>query len=193
MTARAIQPPGPIPTTTAGGRTGSRPGHLLVVRTPAGAGTGVELGAGTGIELAAGTGIEIGAGTRIEIGAGTGFNAALLAQLVGPAGRVVSVDIDDDIVDAAERIWVLLGNYKEVVEALESTNESVIAHQQGDVLRILTVIATIALPLTFVTGVFGMNVLYPGEGTSAGFWAIMAILFAALVGMAAIFRWKRWL
>ena len=45
----------------------------------------------------------------------------------------------DDIVDAAERIWDLLDNYKEVVEALESTNESVISHRQNDVLRVLTV------------------------------------------------------
>src|SRR3954453_22547263 len=40
----------------------------------------------------------------------------------------------DDIVDAAERIWDLLDNYKEVVEALEDTNESVISHRQNDVL-----------------------------------------------------------
>ena len=45
----------------------------------------------------------------------------------------------DDIVDAAERIWDILDNYKEVVEALEDTNESVISHRQNDVLRILTV------------------------------------------------------
>src|SRR5918994_957029 len=41
----------------------------------------------------------------------------------------------DDIVDGAERIWDLLDNYKEVVEGLESTNESVISHRQNDVLR----------------------------------------------------------
>ena len=41
----------------------------------------------------------------------------------------------DDIVDAAERIWDILDNYKEVVEALEDTNESVISHRQNDVLR----------------------------------------------------------
>src|SRR5262245_23834719 len=37
----------------------------------------------------------------LEIGAGTGYNAALLGHLVGPAGRVVTVDIDQDIVEAA--------------------------------------------------------------------------------------------
>jgi len=99
----------------------------------------------------------------------------------------------DDIVDAAERIWDLLDNYKEVVEALEATNESVISHQQGDVLRILTVIATIALPLTLIASLFGMNVLFPGEGTHAAFWVVLATMVATLVGMVAVFRWKRWL
>jgi magnesium transporter len=99
----------------------------------------------------------------------------------------------DDIVDAAERIWDLLDNYKEVVEGLESTNESVISHRQNDVLRLLTVFTVIVLPLTMLTGVFGMNVAFPGEGTREAFWVIVAVLVAVLVGMAGFFRWKRWL
>jgi magnesium transporter len=99
----------------------------------------------------------------------------------------------DDIVDASERIWDLLDNYKEVVEALEDTNESVISHKQNDVLRTLTVVGAIFLPLTFITGVFGMNVLYPGEGTHAAFWVIVGVMLATLAGMIAFFRYKRWL
>jgi magnesium transporter len=99
----------------------------------------------------------------------------------------------DDIVDAAERIWDQLDNYKEVVEGLESTNESVISHRQNDVLRVLTIISVTMLPLTLITGVFGMNVLYPGEGTHAAFWVIVAALVVVLLGMLAFFRLKRWL
>jgi magnesium transporter len=99
----------------------------------------------------------------------------------------------DDVVDAAERIWDLLDNYKEVVEALESTNESVISHRQNDVLRLLTLISVTMLPLTLITGVFGMNVLYPGEGTPEAFWAIIAALVVTLASMLAFFRFKRWL
>ena len=99
----------------------------------------------------------------------------------------------DDIVDAAERIWDLLDNYKEVVEGLESTNESVISHHQNDVLRLLTVFTVIVLPLTMLTGVFGMNVAFPGEGTRETFWVIVAALVAALLGMVGFFRLKRWL
>ena len=72
----------------------------------------------------------------------------------------------DDVNDAVERIWDQLDNYKEVVEALESTNESVISHRQNSVLLLLTVISATMLPLTLITGIFGMNVLYPGEGTA---------------------------
>jgi magnesium transporter len=97
----------------------------------------------------------------------------------------------DDINDAVERIWDQLDNYKEVVEALESTNESVISHRQNDVLRLLTIISVTMLPLTLITSVFGMNVLYPGEGGSPAFWIILAGLVATLAAMIGFFRWKR--
>jgi len=98
----------------------------------------------------------------------------------------------DDVVDAAERIWDILDNYKEVVEALEDTNESVISHRQNDVLKILTIISTIMLPLFVITGVFGMNVHFPGENTSAGFWVICGLMLTSVVGMIWYFRYKRW-
>jgi magnesium transporter len=99
----------------------------------------------------------------------------------------------DDLGDAAERIWDLLDNYKEVVEGLESTNESVISHHQNDVLRILTLFGAIFLPLTFLSGIFGMNVEFPGEGTVGGFWIVAGIMLGTLLGMLAFFRLKRWL
>jgi magnesium transporter len=99
----------------------------------------------------------------------------------------------DDIVDAAERVWDMLDNYKEVIEALEDTNESVINHRQNDILRILTVFSVILLPLTLITGFFGMNVDFPGFGTAEAFWAIFGFMAAVLVGLLAFFRFKRWL
>jgi magnesium transporter len=99
----------------------------------------------------------------------------------------------DDLVDASERIWDLLDNYKEVVEALEATNESAISHRQNDVLRLLTVFAAVLLPLTLVASIFGMNVAFPGEGSEAAFWAIMASMVALFTGLVGFFRYKRWL
>src|SRR5229473_2762954 len=88
----------------------------------------------------------------------------------------------DDIVDATERIWDLLDNYKEVVEGLESTNESVISHRQNDILRVLTLFSVVLLPLTLITGIFGMNVHFPGFGSSEAWWAIVGAMVTILVG-----------
>jgi magnesium transporter len=99
----------------------------------------------------------------------------------------------DDLVDASERIWDLLDNYKEVVEALESTNESVISHRQNDILRVLTIFSVVLLPLTLISGIFGMNVLFPGEHTHTAFWVIVGLMVGTIVSMVAFFKYKRWL
>src|SRR2546430_213597 len=99
----------------------------------------------------------------------------------------------DDLVDASERIWDLLDNYKEVVEALESTNESVISHRQNDVLRILTVFSVILLPLTLISGIFGMNVNFPGFESAEAFWIIIGAMAATAGSLAAFFKYKGWL
>ncbi len=99
----------------------------------------------------------------------------------------------DDVVDASERIWDQLDNFKEVVEALEDTNESVISHRQNDVLRVLTVFSVVLLPLTLITGFFGMNVHFPGYGSAWAFWVILAAMVAALASLLSFFRYKRWL
>jgi len=99
----------------------------------------------------------------------------------------------DDIVDAAERIWDILDNYKEVVEGLEDTNESVISHRQNNQLRILTVVSVILLPLTLISGIFGMNVHFPGFDTAWAFWTIAGVMLGTAVGLIAFFRHKRWL
>ena len=95
----------------------------------------------------------------------------------------------DDIVDAAERIWDLLDNYKEVVEALEQTNESIISHRQQYRLQILTVFSVIFLPLTLISGIFGMNW---GFG-SAGFIATVSAMVALFLSALGVFRWRHWL
>ena len=99
----------------------------------------------------------------------------------------------DDIVDASERIWDLLDNYKEVVEALEGTNESLISHQQNDILYVLTIFSVVMLPLTFLTGFFGMNVRFPGFDSAAGFFGTLALFIVTVVAMLGFFRWKKWL
>src|SRR6476661_9109582 len=99
----------------------------------------------------------------------------------------------DDIVDASERIWDMLENYKEVVEALEDTNESLISHRVNDVLRVLTSISVIVLPLTLLASLWGMNVGVPGERDMTAFWIIVGTMVVLLLGMVGYFRRRGWL
>ena len=64
----------------------------------------------------------------------------------------------------------MLENYKEVVEALEDTNETVITHRVNEILRVLTAFSVMVLPLTLIASLWGMNVGVPGEGDTAAFW-----------------------
>jgi magnesium transporter len=119
-----------------------------------------------------------------------------LRQLERQMERFLPEELDlyfDDLVDASERIWDLLDNYKEVVEALEDTNESLISHQQNDILYVLTIFIVVLTPLTFITGFFGMNVHFPGFDSWGAFWGSLGLMAVAIAGMLAFFRLKRWL
>ena len=81
----------------------------------------------------------------------SGRSAPAFRDLERTKTRYIAEDLDiyfDDINDASERIWDMLENYKEVVEGLESTNESVISHRINETFRVLTAIRVIVLPLT---------------------------------------------
>ncbi|MEA2310295.1 MAG: magnesium transporter, partial [Solirubrobacteraceae bacterium] len=110
--------------------------------------------------------------------------------------RYIAEDLDiyfDDINDASERVWDMLENYKEVVEGLESTNESQIAHRTNETFRVLTAISVIVLPLTLIASIWGMNVGLPGEQSLTAFWIIIVFMVVLLGGMIAFFRRRGWL
>lgn len=121
---------------------------------------------------------------------------AVLRDLERVKSRFLAEDLEiyfEDIVDASERMWDMLENYKEVVEALEATNEQVISHSVNDVLRVLTVFSVFFLPLTLIASVFGMNVHVPGEGDIEAFWIVVGVMVATLAGMLMYFRKRGWL
>ena len=86
--------------------------------------------------------------------------------------RYIAEDLDiyfDDLIDGSERAWDMLENYKEVIEGLEATNESAIAHRTNETFQILTAISLIFLPLTLIASLFGMNVHLPWEDSPHAF------------------------
>jgi magnesium transporter len=122
----------------------------------------------------------------------------VLRDLENVKRRFLAPEIDleiyfDDIVDAHERIWDMLENYKEVIEALEETNESVLNHRVNAILRVLTAISVVVLPLTLIASIWGMNVAVPGEGQAEDFYFVLGGMLLILVGMLVYFRRHGWL
>jgi magnesium transporter len=110
--------------------------------------------------------------------------------------RYVTGELDiyfDDINDASERVWDMLENFKEVIEGLENTNESVLSHRLNDSIRVLTAFSVIMLPLTLIASVLGMNVGVPGQGSIHAFWITIAVMLSVLTGMILWFRRRGWL
>src|SRR5215216_1037033 len=121
---------------------------------------------------------------------------AVLRDLERTKQRYLAEDLEvyfDDIVDASERIWDMLENFKEVVEALESTNESAIAHRSNEVFRVLTAFSVIFLPLTLIASIWGMNVHVPGQGDATAFYVVLGFLVVVLAVLVGLFRRRGWL
>jgi magnesium transporter len=87
----------------------------------------------------------------------------------------------------------MLENYKEVIEALEETNESVISHRLNDILRVLTSISVVILPLTLIASIWGMNVRVPGQDNITDFYVVIGCMLLILIGMVAWFKRRGWL
>lgn len=124
---------------------------------------------------------------------------AVIAALEHKQKRFLPEDLVmyfDDIVDKIERLWGILEAQKESIESLEDTNESLLSHNINSTIRTLTVFSAIMLPLTFLTGLFGMNVRLPFNQSleSEGhFWGILISVVVLALAMFGVFKWKKWI
>lgn len=92
------------------------------------------------------------------------------------------------------RIWHILENHKETMEALYETNESLLSLRATEITKNLTIMAFIILPLTLVANIFGMNVsFFPIVGSPYDFWIIVSMMVAGITGMFLFFKWKKWI
>ena len=80
-----------------------------------------------------------------------------------------------------------------MIDALQSTHESWLAHKTNAVVRVLTIFSVTMLPLTFITGLYGMNVQLPYSNSTAAFWCLAAVMVCLVGAMIAFFSKKRWL
>jgi magnesium transporter len=94
-----------------------------------------------------------------------------------------------DVIDHMDKIWDALDEYKEIIEGLSSTYDSLASHRTNEVARLLTVIATILLPITVVASIYGMNINLPFQDTDFAFLFVLVVM-AAIIG-AILFILRR--
>jgi magnesium transporter len=106
-----------------------------------------------------------------------------------PTRRYIN-DLQDHTVYIAETI----GTFREMLSSLENTYHAGVNMRMGQVMKLLTIISTIFIPLTFVVGVYGMNFRHmPELEWRYGYFAVMAMMTMISVLMLLWFRRKRWL
>ncbi len=94
-----------------------------------------------------------------------------------------------DVVDHVDKIWDGLDEYKEIIEGLNDTHDSLATNRTNEVVRMLTIIATILLPITVVASIFGMNIpLGLFEDRSYSFLLVFLVMLVVIGGMLYFFR-----
>lgn len=98
----------------------------------------------------------------------------------------------DDITDKIEKIWDMLENYKEVIEAADNTFASLTNHTMNGLMRTFTIIQVAILPMTLVSGLFSMNVQgIPMHDYEFAFWIVFAMIFIPTLILGGILLFKR--
>jgi magnesium transporter len=99
-----------------------------------------------------------------------------------------------DLVDHVAQILDGIDNQRDVLSNLEALYQAEAANRLNHVMRLLTVISTIFIPLSFIASVYGMNFdNMPELRSPHGYYIVLAVMFSATVGMLAYFRRKRWI
>lgn len=96
--------------------------------------------------------------------------------------------------DRFVRISDLADSFRESLTAAMEMHMSVTATRTNDVMKVLALISTVMLPMTFIAGVYGMNFGWiPGLSWKYGFFASLALMAAVAAVMVWLFRRRRWI
>lgn len=104
--------------------------------------------------------------------------------------RVYLRDVQDHLTRAVEMIEI----YRDLVVGARDIYLSSVSNNLNRIMKALTIITVIALPLNVVTGFFGMNFEHlPGLKSPAVFWSTVVGMVTAVATLFALMRWRRWL
>ena len=95
-----------------------------------------------------------------------------------------------DMVDHVDKIWDGLDEYKEVLEGLNDTHDSLATNSTNDVMKTLTIVATLMMPTMLVASIYGMNIPLPFQDSRLSPVILILVMLALIGGMLLFFRRK---
>lgn len=99
-----------------------------------------------------------------------------------------------DLYDQVYQVSDTIENFRDSLTGLHDLHLSLVSHKMNEIMKVLTIIATIFIPLTFVAGIYGMNFSYmPELQWKYGYFAAWIVMILMTMGMVVFFRRKRWL
>jgi len=120
-------------------------------------------------------------------------NGQLAASAPGPLSDALQVRAND-VVSHIQRVHAHARRLQDSLESAIQLHFSSTAHRTNEIMRTLTTITAIFMPLTLITGIFGMNFEFiPGLHARAGFWIALAAMGAIALLLVAVFRARRYL
>lgn len=114
----------------------------------------------------------------------------LESDLISPDMKPFLKDLHDNVIQAIETVET----YREILTGVMEVNLSALSNRMNKVMKVLTIISTIFIPLTFIVGVYGMNFSYMPEldylYAYPIIWGVMVII---AVGMLIFFKRRHWI
>lgn len=99
-----------------------------------------------------------------------------------------------NVYDHLVRFTELIESSREMISDLMQTSLAATANRMNEIMKVLTMISTVVLPMTLVAGIYGMNFKHMPELEWAhGYPVALALMLLMGLGSYSLFRWKKWL
>ena len=98
-----------------------------------------------------------------------------------------------NIMDIYQKIWDVVEDNGELIKGYSTTFDSLQVNKTNEVMKILTLVSSILLPLTFIASLYGMNIKLPVQGHPYSFYMVAGVMVIIAVGMLLYFRLRKWM
>ena len=99
-----------------------------------------------------------------------------------------------DTYDHMAQIVELIDSSRELASDVAEAYLSNVSHRTNEIMKVLTLMASVFIPLTFVAGIYGMNFEYmPELRQRNGYFIVLSVMILLGIGMTLYFRWRGWI